>query len=66
VRRTMRTEYLIDSFQKNYFVIDSFADLVKLTAETDFTDIYRELATVSTIPVGAKMASDVLFAPNRI
>jgi phenylalanine-4-hydroxylase len=66
VRRTMRTEYQIDSFQKNYFVIDSFADLVKLTAETDFTDIYRELATVSTIPAGAKMPSDVLFPPNRI
>jgi phenylalanine-4-hydroxylase len=66
VRRTMRTEYLIDSFQKNYFVIDSFADLVKLTAEADFTDIYRELATVPTIPPGAKMPNDVLFPPNRL
>jgi phenylalanine-4-hydroxylase len=65
VRRTMRTEYSIDSFQKNYFVIDSFADLVKLTAEADFTDIYRELATVPTIPAGAKMPNDVLFPPNR-
>jgi phenylalanine-4-hydroxylase len=66
VRRTMRTEYLIDSFQKNYFVIDSFADLVKLTAEADFTDIYRELASVPTIPAGVKMPNDVLFPPNRI
>ena len=66
VRRTMRTEYPIDSFQKNYFVIDSFADLVKLTAETDFTDIYRELATVPTIPAGAKMPTDVLFPPNHV
>jgi phenylalanine-4-hydroxylase len=65
VRRTMRTEYLIDSFQKNYFVIDSFADLVKLTAAADFTDIYRELATARTIPPGVKMPNDVLFPPNR-
>lgn len=65
VRRVMRTEYLIDSFQKNYFVIDSFTDLVRLTAEADFTDMYRELATLSTIPVGEKMRSDVLFPPNR-
>ena len=65
VRRVMRTEYLIDSFQKNYFVIDSFADLVRLTAKSDFTDIYRELATVPTIPAGTKMQNDVLFPPNR-
>jgi phenylalanine-4-hydroxylase len=66
VRRTMRTEYLIDSFQKNYFVIDSFADLVKLTADADFTDIYRELATAPSIPVGVKMPNDVFFPPNRM
>ena len=65
----MRTEYLIDlvPLEVNYFVIlMCFADRVKLTAETDFTDIYRELATVSTIPAGTKMPSDVLFPPNRI
>jgi phenylalanine-4-hydroxylase len=65
VRRTMRTEYPIDSFQKNYFVIDSFADLVRLTADADFTDIYRELATLPTIAAGVKMPNDLLFAPNR-
>lgn len=66
VRRIMRTEYLIDSFQKNYFVIESFADLVKLTADADFTDIYRELATASTIPPGTKMPNDRLFPPNPV
>lgn len=65
VLRTMRTEYLIDSYQQNYFVIDSFTDLVKLTAEADFTDIYRELATVPTVPAGTTLPNDVLFAPNR-
>ena len=65
VRRTMRTEYQIDSFQKNYFVIDSFADLVRLTAEADFTDIYRELATAPTIAAGVTTPNDVLFPPNR-
>jgi phenylalanine-4-hydroxylase len=65
VRRTMRTDYRIDSFQKNYFVIDSFEDLVRLTADADFTDLYEELARLPTIPVGTQLPTDVLFPANR-
>jgi phenylalanine-4-hydroxylase len=65
VRRTMRTEYQIDSFQKNYFVIESFEDLVRLTADADFTDLYAELARLPTIPVGTRLPTDVLFPANR-
>ncbi len=36
VRRVMRTKYRIDDYQQNYFVIDSFEDLLRETLETDF------------------------------
>jgi len=41
--RVMRTQYRIDDFQQTYFVIDSFADLLKQTVETDFAPLYRAL-----------------------
>lgn len=41
--RVMRTRYLFDEFQKVYFVIDSFEDLLRITEETDFAAVYREL-----------------------
>ena len=65
VQRTMRTDYRIDSFQRNYFVIESFEDLVRLTADADFTDLYQQLARLPTIPVGTRLATDVVFPPNR-
>jgi phenylalanine-4-hydroxylase len=43
--RVMRTKYRIDDFQQTYFVIDSFADLLKQTVETDFAPLYAALET---------------------
>ncbi len=40
LERVMRTDYLIDDFQKTYFVLESFDDLFKKTAATNFVDIY--------------------------
>ena len=42
LERIMRTEYLIDRYQSTYFVIDSFAQLMRDTAP-DFTPIYARL-----------------------
>ena len=42
LERIMRTEYLIDRYQDTYFVIDSFAQLMRETAP-DFTPIYARL-----------------------
>jgi phenylalanine-4-hydroxylase len=42
LERIMRTEYLIDRYQETYFVIDSFAQLMRETAP-DFTPIYARL-----------------------
>ncbi len=43
LRRVMRTDYRIDDFQQSYFVIPSFAELLRVTVETDFAPLYTEL-----------------------
>ena len=42
LERIMRTEYQIDRYQERYFVIDSFAQLLRETAP-DFTPIYARV-----------------------
>ena len=49
--RVMRTEYRIDDFQQNYFVIPSFEELLRLTVETDFAPLYETLKALPDIPV---------------
>jgi len=58
--RIMRTRYRIDTYQKTYFVIDAFEQLMKAT-EPDFRPYYRELAAQETIPAGNVLASDRVF-----
>lgn len=60
LRRIMRTRYRIDTFQKTYFVIDSFDQLMQATAP-DFRPYYAQLATEATIPAGDILASDTVF-----
>ena len=66
LRRVMRTEYKIDDFQSNYFVIDSFEDLLEQTLQTDFAPLYAQLAELPTIPPGAVTPDDVLFEPGAM
>jgi phenylalanine-4-hydroxylase len=58
LRRIMRTKYRIDDFQQDYFVIDSFEQLLRETLDTDFAPLYAELDTLSEIEVGAIVAGD--------
>ena len=58
--RVMRTRYRIDTYQKSYFVIDSFEQLFDAT-RPDFAPYYAELARLETIPAGAVLASDAVF-----
>jgi phenylalanine-4-hydroxylase len=58
--RIMRTRYRIDSFQKTYFVIDSFEQLMRATAP-DFTPIYAQLATQPSIPAGSVLDTDTVL-----
>ncbi len=57
LERIMQTRYRIDTYQKTYFVIDSFQQLMDATAP-DFTPIYQRLSEQSAIPAGDVLASD--------
>ena len=48
LERVMRTKYIIDDFQKVYFVIDSFEQLLEKCAE-DFGELYERLGNAETI-----------------
>lgn len=51
--RVMRTDYRIDDFQQNYFVIPSFDELLRVTIETDFAPLYAEILKLPDVPVAA-------------
>lgn len=63
LRRLMRTKYKIDSYQANYFVIDSFDQLFEATAP-DFTPIYREVRALPTVEAGLVLPGERRFSPN--
>jgi phenylalanine-4-hydroxylase len=60
LERIMRTRYRIDTFQKTYFVIDSFDQLFDAT-RPDFAPIYARLSDQAAIPAGEILASDRVF-----
>ena len=60
LNRIMRTRYRIDTYQKTYFVIDSFEQLMRAT-EPDFTPYYAELAEQDSIPAGNVLDSDSVY-----
>ena len=60
LERIMRTRYRIDSYQKTYFVIDSFEQLMDAT-RPDFTPIYARLAEQGSIPAGTVLDTDAVF-----
>jgi phenylalanine-4-hydroxylase len=65
LKRVLRTHYEIDTYQKNYFVIDSFEQLLRDTLETDFASIYAELNELTDIPIGVLLPGDFTYAPNN-
>ena len=60
LKRIMRTRYRIDSYQKTYFVIDSFEQLMDAT-RPDFTPIYAGLSTRESIPAGSMLDADMVL-----
>jgi len=60
LHRIMRTRYRIDTYQKTYFVIDSYEQLMRAT-EPDFTPIYAELAAQDSIPAGHVLEGDKVY-----
>ncbi|MBW8824625.1 MAG: phenylalanine 4-monooxygenase [Xanthomonadales bacterium] len=57
LERIMRTRYRIDTFQKTYFVIDSYEQLIEAT-RPDFTPIYARLSSQESVPAGTVLESD--------
>ncbi|ATE65584.1 phenylalanine 4-monooxygenase [Rhizorhabdus dicambivorans] len=64
LKRVMRTRYRIDDYQQNYFVIDSFDDLLRQTIETDFAPLYREIAEQPDYEPGEIAPGDVVLTPG--
>ena len=60
LERIMRTRYRIDTYQKTYFVIDSYEQLMEAT-RPDFTPIYARLAGQPSFPAGSVQAGDQVF-----
>ncbi|MBS0215085.1 MAG: phenylalanine 4-monooxygenase [Proteobacteria bacterium] len=60
LERIMRTRYRIDTYQKTYFVIDSYDQLIDAT-RPDFTPIYARLAALDSIPAGEVQAADTVI-----
>ena len=65
LRRIMRTKYRIDDFQQNYFVIESFEQLLRETLDTDFGPLYAELQSLPEIEVGAILPTDLVISRGQ-
>jgi phenylalanine-4-hydroxylase len=63
LRRLMRTRYKIDTYQANYFVIDSFDQLFAATAP-DFAPVYRDVRALPIIEAGQVLPGERTFTPN--
>jgi phenylalanine-4-hydroxylase len=61
LKRVMRTDYRIDDFQQNYFVIPSFDELLRVTLETDFAPLYEELFALPDIAVAEIVPGDTVI-----
>ncbi|MEH3102218.1 phenylalanine 4-monooxygenase [Sphingomonas adhaesiva] len=61
LQRVMRTKYRIDDFQQNYFVIDSFDDLLDQTLNTDFAPLYAAMTDQPDIEIEAILPEDRVY-----
>ncbi len=58
LKRVMLTDYRIDDYQQNYFVIPSFEELLRVTVETDFAPLYAEMDGLPDIPIAEIVDGD--------
>lgn len=61
LKRLMRTKYRIDDYQQNYFVIDSFEQLLRQTLDTDFGPLYEEVQSLPDIEIEAILPEDTVI-----
>lgn len=60
LERLMRTPYIIDDFQKNYFIIDSFSTLLE-ACYSDFEKLYDRLINTNDLKIGEITEQDRIF-----
>lgn len=58
LERVLRTEYRIDDFQQDYFVIPSLEELLRVTVETDFKPVYEKIADLPDIAIAEIVEGD--------
>lgn len=58
LERVLRTEYRIDDFQQNYFVIPSLDELLRVTVETDFKPVYEKISGMADIAIADIVEGD--------
>jgi phenylalanine-4-hydroxylase len=63
--RVMRTEYMIDAFQKTYFVLPDFSTLYEALAQ-DFRPLYAALAGLPDIDPATLTEGDRLYSASVI
>lgn len=61
IPRVMRTGYHFDKFQEVYFVVDSFADLLRRTEQTNFAVLYEQIKDLPELQPSAETADDQPF-----
>ena len=61
LERVMRTDYRIDDYQQSYFVIDSFEQLRRETADVDFAPVYQRLEQLPSLAPDAVLPTDKLI-----
>ena len=62
LKRVLRTRYRPDDFQKSYFVIDRFEDVLNIVRENDFAALCAELEGLSDIDPKNADESELLAA----
>lgn len=58
LERIMRSEYRIDDYQQNYFIINDLQQLLDVTQQTDFAPLYDKLKTMANIAVADIIEGD--------
>ncbi|MEM9263164.1 MAG: phenylalanine 4-monooxygenase [Pseudomonadota bacterium] len=65
LERCLRTEYMVDDFQKTYFVIESFEKLFE-ECDRDFSALYDQLSLLPTIKADELVDGDVVYTRSRL
>jgi phenylalanine-4-hydroxylase len=65
LERVIRTNYMIDGYQKTYFVVDSFEQLFRDSYDHDFAPLYRVWRDTPGIAPDVLLPSDVLLTRGQ-